>query len=211
MSRHRLFKRLSSAARVTQISAPAGSGKTFLVRSWLSESGLMDSAAWVSVPGGEHDPQQFWMSVLEALKSTIIGAKLLRPLSGIPDLDGWSVVERLLEDLSALEDPLWLVIDDAHELRSAQVLAQLELLVMRAPTDLRVLLITRKDVRLGLHRLPLSEFPLLRGLAHVLASYDGAAELERGLDILLTCGSRKPCTGRSSGCCRLAVRHPGRQ
>jgi AcrR family transcriptional regulator len=41
-------------------------------------------------------------------------------------------------------------------------------------------------LRLGLHRLPLSEFPLLRGLAHTLASYDGAAELERGLDILLT-------------------------
>lgn len=40
-------------------------------------------------------------------------------------------------------------------------------------------------LRLGLHRLPLREFPLLRGLAPVLASYDGAAELERGLDILL--------------------------
>jgi AcrR family transcriptional regulator len=41
-------------------------------------------------------------------------------------------------------------------------------------------------LRLGLHRLPLSEFPLLRSLAHALVSYDGAAELERGLDILLT-------------------------
>jgi len=41
-------------------------------------------------------------------------------------------------------------------------------------------------LRLGLHRLPIGEFPLLRGLAHALASYDGAAELERGLDILLT-------------------------
>ena len=41
-------------------------------------------------------------------------------------------------------------------------------------------------LRLGLHRLPASDFPLLRGLAPVLAAYDGAAELERGLDILLT-------------------------
>ncbi|MFV9427703.1 TetR/AcrR family transcriptional regulator C-terminal domain-containing protein [Rhodococcus aetherivorans] len=41
-------------------------------------------------------------------------------------------------------------------------------------------------LRLGLHRLPIGDFPLLRGLASVLASYDGAAELERGLDILLT-------------------------
>ncbi|MEV4615488.1 TetR/AcrR family transcriptional regulator C-terminal domain-containing protein [Kitasatospora sp. NPDC049258] len=41
-------------------------------------------------------------------------------------------------------------------------------------------------LRLGLHRLPIGEFPLLRGLATTLATYDGAAELERGLDILLT-------------------------
>jgi AcrR family transcriptional regulator len=41
-------------------------------------------------------------------------------------------------------------------------------------------------LRLGLHRLPINEFPILRSLAPVLASYDGAAELERGLDILLT-------------------------
>jgi hypothetical protein len=41
-------------------------------------------------------------------------------------------------------------------------------------------------LRLGLHRLPIGEFPLLRSLAPALASYNGAAELERGLDILLT-------------------------
>ncbi|WP_009478326.1 TetR/AcrR family transcriptional regulator C-terminal domain-containing protein [Rhodococcus sp. JVH1] len=41
-------------------------------------------------------------------------------------------------------------------------------------------------LRLGLHRLPIGEFPLVRGLAPVLAAYDGAAELERGLDILFS-------------------------
>jgi AcrR family transcriptional regulator len=40
-------------------------------------------------------------------------------------------------------------------------------------------------LRLGLYRLPITEFPLLRSLASALAAYDGAAELERGLDILL--------------------------
>jgi AcrR family transcriptional regulator len=41
-------------------------------------------------------------------------------------------------------------------------------------------------LRLGMHRLPLSEFPLLRSLAHALACYDGTAELERGLGVLIT-------------------------
>ncbi|HEX4559324.1 MAG TPA: TetR/AcrR family transcriptional regulator C-terminal domain-containing protein [Mycobacterium sp.] len=40
-------------------------------------------------------------------------------------------------------------------------------------------------LRLGLHRLPITEFPQVRALAPVFASYDGAAELDRGLDILL--------------------------
>jgi len=40
-------------------------------------------------------------------------------------------------------------------------------------------------LRLGLHRLPVSEFPMLRRLAPLLVDYDGEAELERGLDILL--------------------------
>lgn len=40
-------------------------------------------------------------------------------------------------------------------------------------------------LRLGLHRLPLTQFPRLRSLAAVLASYDGAAELDEGLAIVL--------------------------
>jgi len=155
VSRPGLFERLGRAARVSQISAPAGSGKTFLLRSWLSDSGLAASAAWATVAGGGQDPKQFWILILDALRDTIPGSKLIRPLTDAPDLDGWSVAERLLEDLEPLEDPLWLVIDDLHELRSTEALAQLELLVMRAPAELRFLLVTRGDVRLRLHRLRL--------------------------------------------------------
>jgi LuxR family transcriptional regulator, maltose regulon positive regulatory protein len=153
--RRGLFERLGRAARVTQISAPAGSGKTYLLRSWIAESGLADSAAWVPVQAAEPDPQRFWISVLDALRDTIAGSKLIRPLTGAPDLNGWAVIERLLEDLEPLEDSLWLVIDDVHELRSPQALAQLELLMMSAPAELRFVLISRQEVRLGLHRLRL--------------------------------------------------------
>jgi AcrR family transcriptional regulator len=41
-------------------------------------------------------------------------------------------------------------------------------------------------LQLGLHRLSIIEFPQIRALAPALASYDGATELERGLDLLLT-------------------------
>jgi AcrR family transcriptional regulator len=41
-------------------------------------------------------------------------------------------------------------------------------------------------LRLGLYRLPIDQFPHLRDLAPIWASYDGRAELDRGLDILLS-------------------------
>ena len=155
ISRPGLFGLLGRAGRVTAVSAPAGSGKTLLLRSWIGESGLAERAAWVPVQGEERDPQRFWLSVLGALRDTAAGSKLVRPLTAAPGLDGWAVVERLLTDLGGLEDRVWLVVDDVHELRSAEALRQLELLLMRAPAGLRFVLATRRDLRLGLHRLRL--------------------------------------------------------
>ncbi len=150
-----LFKRLSEAARVVEVSAPAGSGKTVLLRSWIAESGLSDSTARVTVQRGDGEPQRFWLSVAGALRRTGPGSALVRPVTAAPDLDGWAIVEWLLKDLAALEDRIWLVIDDVHELRSAHAQRQLELLIMRAPPELRFVLATRHDLGLGLHRLRL--------------------------------------------------------
>ena len=156
VSRPGLFERLARARRVVQVSAPPGSGKTILLRSWIAATGLAGRAAWVSVPGEVRDPQRLWIPVVGALRATAPGAPLVRGLTAAPDLDGWTVVERLLDDLAALEEQVWLVIDDLHELGSAEALRQLELLIMRAPAALRFVLVTRHDLRLGLHRLRLA-------------------------------------------------------
>ena len=155
VSRPGLFERLGAAGRVTEVSAPAGSGKTLLLRSWIAAAGLAERAAWVSVQGEECDPQQFWLSVFGALRDTAGGSALVRPLTASPDLDGWAAVERLLTDLGGLENRVWLVIDDVHELRSSDALRQLELLILRSPQELRFVLASRHDLRLGLHRLRL--------------------------------------------------------
>jgi LuxR family maltose regulon positive regulatory protein len=132
VSRRELFERLGGAARVTEVSAPAGSGKTFLLRSWIGESGVAGRAAWVPVQPQERDAQRFWLSVLDALRGTVAGSALVRELTAAPGLDTGEIVEGLLRDLGSMEERVWLVIDDVHELRSAEALRQLELLVMRA-------------------------------------------------------------------------------
>src|SRR5580693_9673953 len=65
-----LFGRLGGPARVTVVSAPAGSGKTVLLRSWIVEAGLAGRAAGVAAGREERDPQRFWLSVLGALRGT---------------------------------------------------------------------------------------------------------------------------------------------
>jgi LuxR family maltose regulon positive regulatory protein len=154
VARPGLTRRLAGPARVTVVAAPAGSGKTVLLRSWISQAGLSERAAWVPAGRDESDPRQFWLSVVGALRRTTSGSALVQALTPAPDLDGWAVVERLLADLVSLAEPLWLVVDDAHEL-GPDALRQLELLIMRAPPQLRFVFAARHDGRLGLHRLRL--------------------------------------------------------
>ena len=148
-----VFELLGGAERVVHVSAPAGSGKTFLLRSWIAAEGLSERAAWVSVGRGERDAQAFWLSVVDSVRGTRIGSERVRELTAGPDLDGATVVRRLLEDLGSLDERLWLVIDDLHELRAEEAIRQVELLLGSAPPQLRFVLLTRRDLRLGLHRL----------------------------------------------------------
>jgi len=132
VARPRLVGRLAAQARVSVVSAPPGSGKTVLLRSWIGGAGVAGSAAWVPAGRGDRDPPRFWLSVLAALRQTGPGSALVRELTAAPDLDGWVITERLLADLAPLDERLWLVVDDVHEL-GPETLRQLELLIMRAP------------------------------------------------------------------------------
>src|ERR1700742_316877 len=149
--RPELLRQLAAGSRLTVLSAPAGSGKTWLLRDWAAEAAEPENVAWVSVERGEHDPTRFWVSVVEALRGTSAGAAAVRVMEPTPDLDGEGVVRRLADDLRALERPLLLVIDDLHEL-CPESARQLESFFSLAPPQLRFALATRSDLPPGLHR-----------------------------------------------------------
>jgi LuxR family transcriptional regulator, maltose regulon positive regulatory protein len=85
----------------------AGSGKTVLLRSWIGGAGLAGRAAWVDAARNVPDPQNFWLSVVGALRATGPGSELVRAVSAASDLDGWALVERLLDDLAPLKEQLF--------------------------------------------------------------------------------------------------------
>lgn len=158
IARASLFARLSAGAErgVTLISAPAGSGKTVLLRSWIAAATLRDRTAWVSVDPGEHDAQRFWLQVVEALRSTPAAADLVEPRTAAPEFNGAAYVDRLIDELRGLDQTTILVMDDLHELVSAEGQHQLERFLAHRPRHLSMILATRHDPQLGLHRLRLT-------------------------------------------------------
>ena len=155
VARPRLYERLSLARVATLVSAPAGSGKTSLLRSWIDGDALSDRAAWVTVERDERDAQRFWLSLIDELRASV-GPESFDEISPTPNFNGTALVERLISQLSSLEKPVVLVIDDLEELRSSEANGQLELLLARRPSPLRIILAARRDPHLGLHRLRLA-------------------------------------------------------
>ena len=158
IARRVLFERLSTGGPggVTLVSAPPGTGKTVLLRSWIEDAGLAGGVAWVTVERGEQDPQRFWLAVVDALRAAAGANAFVEKLAPSPDFDGAATIDRLVSELSSLEEPVVLVIDDLHELSSREACGQLETLLARRPPLLRVILATRRDPQLGLHRLRLA-------------------------------------------------------
>ena len=155
--RKALLERLSACppGGVALVCGPAGSGKTVLLRSWAEAAGPDERVAWVAVERGEQDAQHFWLSVIEALADAD-GKDLIERVAPTPQFRGEALVERLLSDLESLEGWLVLVIDDLHELDSSDGLRCLEHFLGRMPPQLRVVLTSREDPQLGLHRLRLA-------------------------------------------------------
>ena len=146
---------------MTLVCAPAGSGKTVLLRTWAAERD--EVLAWVTVDRDERDAQRFWIQLIEVLADAA-GDEVVERVSAAPRFAGAVVVERLLDQLERIVDPLALVIDDLHELESDDALTWLEMLLARLPAQLRIVLGTREEPAFGLHRLRLAgQLTELRG------------------------------------------------
>jgi LuxR family transcriptional regulator, maltose regulon positive regulatory protein len=146
----------AAAGKVTIISAPAGSGKTSLLRAWASRPGQPHRLALVQVRRDQHDAQQFWLAVLDAVRHATGAQSGAELPAAIPDFNGDAMVDRVLSELADAHGGVTLVIDDLHELHSPEAPAQLTRLLTSLPPNVHTILATRHDVRLRLHRLRLA-------------------------------------------------------
>jgi LuxR family maltose regulon positive regulatory protein len=146
----------AATRQVTIISAPAGSGKTSLLRAWADRPGQPRRLAVLRVQRDQHDTQQFWLAVLDAVRHASAATGRTEPPAGTPDFNAPAMVERVLSELADARGGVTLVIDDLHELTSPEAPPQLTRLLTNLPPDVHAILTTRHDVRLGLHQLRLA-------------------------------------------------------
>src|ERR1017187_6179785 len=157
VARDDLVARLDHAAtrKVTIISAPAGSGKTSLLRAWTDRPDRAHCIASVPVRHNEQDAQLFWLALLNAVRQAS-GTIQYEPPAATPDFDGQAMVDRVLLELAEHRGRIVLVIDDVHELTPA-ALAQLARLLPNLPPQAHAIVSTRRDLRLRLHQLRLAD------------------------------------------------------
>jgi LuxR family maltose regulon positive regulatory protein len=142
VQRDRLLARLDAAQRsghrLILVSAPAGSGKTTLISTWIAQRQLR--AAWVSLDAADNDVARFWTYVFAALESVDpgLGDVPRQALQSPQPPPVSSLLTVLLNDLSAVGEPLTLVLDDFHVIENARIHAGVAFLLAHQPASLRL-------------------------------------------------------------------------
>ncbi|MEY9932476.1 LuxR family maltose regulon positive regulatory protein [Catenulispora sp. GP43] len=145
----------AASRKVTVVAAPAGSGKTSLLRAWAGRQDERRGLAVVQVQRDQQDAQLFWLAMLKAVRALSgepVGAE---PPKASPDFDGAAMVDRVLAELAGRRARVTVLIDDVHELGSAEAFTHLTRLLTNLPDGVHAILATRRDLPLRLHHLRL--------------------------------------------------------
>jgi LuxR family transcriptional regulator, maltose regulon positive regulatory protein len=152
--RQRLTSWLDDAAAVplTLVSAPAGSGKTTLVADWVAQCRECRSVGWITCSPGDDRPGRFWRLVAACVRRCGV-ALPERLASGVPHR---RMLTELSAALAAMDAPVHLVLDGL-EISDARLSADLDFVLAHSGRRLRLLILTRLDPVLPLHRYRLDE------------------------------------------------------
>ena len=111
----------------------------------------------LQVQRDQHDAQQFWLALLDAVRQATGADSGAEPPAATPGFNAPAMAGRVLSELAEARSRVTLVIDDLHELTSPEALAQLTRLLTNLPPHVHAIVSTRHDVRLGLHQLRLAD------------------------------------------------------
>ena len=159
---------------LTVVTGPPGSGKTMALALWAAAEPR--PVAWVGLDSYDNRPESFWSYVAAALRrcgAVIPEAPPACPLERGTD---HAFLLRLVSALAGQDPPAILVLDDFHLLAEPEVLTGLDFVLRNVGSGLRVVVSSRADPPLRLHR-----YRLAGELAEIRASDLAFSVAEAGL------------------------------
>ncbi|WP_309094988.1 LuxR C-terminal-related transcriptional regulator [Streptomyces sp.] len=152
LRRPRLVRHLDQALHtpLTLVNGSAGAGKTLLVADWAA--GLREPVAWLTADTADQAPGVFWAYLLEALRAA--GIPVAAEV-GCPAEAGRvdpRTLTRLAADLERRDHTTVVVLDELDRVTSPEIARQLQFVLHHAGHGLRLLLVTRTEPLLPLHR-----------------------------------------------------------
>jgi LuxR family transcriptional regulator, maltose regulon positive regulatory protein len=137
---------------VALVAGGPATGKTVSVAQWFGTLGPI-AREWVTLDDGDDRPERFWLTFALALDRAVPGgfgqtAASATDVHRLPP----EFLDRLLTAWSAIKDPVVIVLDDVHHLRSPEIAEDLGFVVEHLPGPSRILLTSRADPHLPISR-----------------------------------------------------------
>ena len=158
---------------LTVVSGPVGAGKTMALTLWAAaEPGPV---AWLSLDAYHNRPGVFLSYVVAALRRSGVAVPRALPAAWGRAAENLFLL-RLAAALAAQDPPVTLVLDDFHVITEPRVLNGLDFLVRNVGPSLRVVVSSRTDAPLPVHR-----YRLAGQLAEIRATDLAFSVAEAGL------------------------------
>src|SRR6516162_575368 len=199
--RPRLDRLIAEGVRgpLTALMGPPGTGKTLAMASWAAANQAPGPVAWVTLDEFDNRPRILWSYIVAALRRAGVAVPRTSWSAAYVDSLDHEFLVRLASALATAEQPVILVLDDLHLLTERAALQGLTYLLRNAPQGLRVIVASRIDPLLPLHR-----FRLAGELTEIRADKLAFSVPESGLlmaqhDITLPPDSLECLTTRAEG------------
>jgi LuxR family transcriptional regulator, maltose regulon positive regulatory protein len=151
--RPRITKLIAEGMRrcpLTIVTGPPGAGKTMALALWAAaEPGTV---AWISLDGFDNQPGAFWSYAVAALGRSGVALPEVLSAASRRRAAGHMFLLQLASVLAAQNPPVSLVVDDLHVLTKPTVLTELDFALRNAQPGLRMVISSRVDPLLPLHR-----------------------------------------------------------
>jgi LuxR family maltose regulon positive regulatory protein len=154
VSRPQIDKLIADGARgpLTTVTGPPGSGKTLAIALWAAASSDPATLVWITLDDYDNRPKVFWSYVVAAMRRAGIAVPRIHATSGRESAADHVFLLRLASVLAAQDPPVVAILDDLHLLTEQDTLDGLAYVLRNATPGLRLVVSSRMDPLLPLHR-----------------------------------------------------------